>query len=561
MNVQPRESNGLARILVLGGYGVFGGRLARRLVAAGGIDVIVAGRSLPKAQAFCTLHGGTPAALDRDGDLAEALLRLRPCIVVDAAGPFQAYAGDVYRVARAATAAGAHYIDLADDAEFVSGITAVDADAKSAGVTVISGASTVPAISAAVLDALTEGLQSVSVVGSTILPGNRAPRGLSVVQAIVGQAGRPLRMWRGGRWVERPAWGDLERTDLAIDGRPLGRRYASRIGAPDLILFGDRYKARSVTFAAGLELKLMHFGLWALALPARFGLVTSLGKLARPLKWAADRLERFGSDRGGMMVRAIGRNAEGKAIERRWTLIAEACDGPEIPATPAFLLCRKLIETGQSVPRGATPAVGLLSLAEIEEGLAPLAIRFARTDCPAPPLMHRVLGADAMAMPEAWRRLTDIQDCDHFAGEASVERGTSLLSRLVGRLFGFPEISDRVRVEVTKEKMRHGERWTRRFDGKVFVSHLSRRSRDDHGILRERFGPFSFVMRLRARSGMVEWPVERWAFAGMPMPNGLMPRSQTTEYVDEQGRFRFDVGISVPVAGFLVRYRGWLAPI
>ena len=74
-------------------------------------------------------------------------------------------ADDPYRVARAAIAAGAHYIDLADDGAFVAGIGALDEEARAAGVAVISGASSVPAISAAALDELVPGLATVAVVG------------------------------------------------------------------------------------------------------------------------------------------------------------------------------------------------------------------------------------------------------------------------------------------------------------------------------------------------------------------------------------------------------------
>ena len=42
----------MSRILVIGGYGGFGARLTRRLIAAGH-DVLVAGRSADKAAAFC----------------------------------------------------------------------------------------------------------------------------------------------------------------------------------------------------------------------------------------------------------------------------------------------------------------------------------------------------------------------------------------------------------------------------------------------------------------------------------------------------------------------------
>ena len=127
------------------------------------------------------------------------------------------------------------------------------------------------------------------------------------------------------------------------------------------MLFPDRYRARSVLFHAGLELTLMHLGLWLLAMPVRFGLVRSIAPLARPLKWIADRLESFGSDRGGMVAYAIGRDSDGDAVERRWTLIAEAGDGPQVPPTPALLLALRLIG-GEAMTAGARPAVGLLTL-------------------------------------------------------------------------------------------------------------------------------------------------------------------------------------------------------
>jgi hypothetical protein len=559
----------LARIIVLGGYGVFGGKLARRLIAETSADILVAGRSLDKAQAFCRSFGGTPVAIDRDAGLPSALAEHRPDIVVDAAGPFQAYGDDPYKVARATIAIGAHYVDLADDADFVAGIGALDAQARTARVAVISGASTVPAISSAAADALTAGLTHIALIDTAILPGNRAPRGLSVVRAIVGQVGRPLTAWRGGTWTTPVAWADTKRVTLAVDGvLPVERRRASRIGAPDLLLFPKRYGARSVEFRAGLELGLLHEGLRTLGWLVRFGVLRSLLPLTRPMKWTADRLEGFGSDRGGMLVRVVGRNADGEGIERTWTVIAEAGDGPEIPPTPALLICRTLVahidaaDDTRSLPMpGAFPAVGLLTLAEIEAGLAPFAIRFERRERPAVPLLERALEPEATAMPAAWRRLADVHDIERFAGMASVERGTGLVSRMVGAVFGFPPAADHTPVEVTKEVMPAGEDWTRRFGRKEFVSHLSRRRGDGPGILRERFGPFSFIMRLAVREGRVHWPVESWRFLGIPMPKVLMPQSETFEFVDAAGHFNFDVGIAAALAGRVVRYRGWLRPI
>jgi saccharopine dehydrogenase-like NADP-dependent oxidoreductase len=138
----------LSRILVIGGYGGFGARLTRRLVDRGH-KIVVVGRSLDKARAFCAnLTGAEPIAADRNGDLGGLFERAAPDLVIDAAGPFQ---GSDYRVALACARAGIPYVDLADARGFVAGIDALDAEATAAGVAIITGASSVPALSGAVV--------------------------------------------------------------------------------------------------------------------------------------------------------------------------------------------------------------------------------------------------------------------------------------------------------------------------------------------------------------------------------------------------------------------------
>jgi len=114
------------RILVLGGYGVFGGRLAELLSDTEGIELIICGRSLSRASDFCEHHHGKasirPHELDRAA-VAEALKTERPNLVVDASGPFQNYGDEPYGVIKACIAAGTDYLDFADAADFVFGVS------------------------------------------------------------------------------------------------------------------------------------------------------------------------------------------------------------------------------------------------------------------------------------------------------------------------------------------------------------------------------------------------------------------------------------------------------
>ncbi|MBN9269632.1 MAG: saccharopine dehydrogenase NADP-binding domain-containing protein, partial [Mesorhizobium sp.] len=82
------------KLLIVGGYGTFGGRIVELLENEPRLTVLVAGRSLSRAKAYCRARAGARATLlptifDRDGDLAAQLAGLRPDIVIDASGPFQ----------------------------------------------------------------------------------------------------------------------------------------------------------------------------------------------------------------------------------------------------------------------------------------------------------------------------------------------------------------------------------------------------------------------------------------------------------------------------------------
>jgi len=550
------------RILVIGGYGVFGGLLSRRLAQDPQIDLIVAGRSRAKALAYCRQHGGRALAMDMSGDIEGDLRTIEPDMVIDAAGPYQIYGDDLYRVVRAAIACGAHYLDLADDVGFVAGIGQLDDAAKAAGVTVLSGCSSVPAISSAAADRLSHGLDRIDSVETFILPGNRAPRGLSVIRAILDQVGKPLKVWEGGRWCRRLAWSTSERVEPEVEGVPaIGPRRASLIGVPDLALFPDRYKARTVRFLAGLELRFMHDGLVVASWLVRLGLASTLIPLARPLQWIADRLKIFGTDRGGMQVTVRGWTKDGEARAERWTLVAEAGDGPEIPPTPAYVLAKGLVSDHSHLEPGARPCLGELDLDEITVGLAPFAITSAFASTPITPLFEAVLGARFASLPAPIRRLHAILDRDTFEGRASVERGAHPVARLIGWIFRFPPATPDVAVQVEMVRKRAGETWTRTFGQARFRSHLSRPETAQTGDIRERFGALTFALPLSIGQGELHYPVKRGWFAGViPLPKALLPVSEAHEAVDAEGRATFDVALSLPGVGPIVRYRGWLEP-
>ena len=115
------------KVFIVGGYGIFGGRLVELLENESRLTLLVGGRSRAKAESFVKSRGNAkahliPVAFDRDSDVAAQLSAARPDIVVDASGPFQNYGDRPYRVVEACLKLGVHYLDLADGSDFVTGL-------------------------------------------------------------------------------------------------------------------------------------------------------------------------------------------------------------------------------------------------------------------------------------------------------------------------------------------------------------------------------------------------------------------------------------------------------
>lgn len=355
------------RLLVLGATGVFGSRLVERLAREPGFELVLAARNRAKLAVLADSLGPptTFRCVDRKQIGTADLAGIDG--VVDAAGPFQ---DSGMHVIEAALAARVHYIDLADARAFVAAIPRFDAAAQAAGIAVICGASSIPALSHAVIDELTAGWREIETIKVGIFPGNRAPRGLSVVEAILSYAGQPVRVFVEGEWRLLPGWGRTHRWSIA----GVGPRWASVCDTPDQDLLVQRYSpTRSAEFFAGVELSVMHLGLALLCWPVRLGLVRSLRPTARLLHRIATWLRPLGSDRGAMAVEVTGRDGAGRAARRVWTLDATGDAGPYVPVLPALAVLRRLRDRPR-LPHGAATCAGLLSLGEMDADFDSLGI-------------------------------------------------------------------------------------------------------------------------------------------------------------------------------------------
>ncbi len=347
------------RVAILGGYGNFGGYVARALAGDPNIELVICGRDEAKARAFAeSLSTANPAsgAVVDIRDPADSLRAIAPDLVIHTVGPFQQ---QDYRVAQAVIDCGAHYCDLADARSFVCGIDSLDAAAKAAGVAVIAGASSVPCLTGAYLDEAAK-VMTVEEVDYGISAAQQTNRGLGTASAILSYVGRPFTMLRGAGMRRVWGWQGLHSHVYP----ELGRRWFGYCDIPDLDIFPARYPhLKTMRFAAGHEIASLHWGTWLLSWGVRLGLLPRLDRWASTLLRASFLFDPLGSDRSGFHMFIRGRDAAGNTVERRHWMIARQGHGPNIPCMPVILIARKLA-AGEGIAPGARPCLDLITLDE-----------------------------------------------------------------------------------------------------------------------------------------------------------------------------------------------------
>lgn len=537
------------RILILGGYGTFGGRLAH-LIAGLPVQVLIAGRSLAKARAFCAdlPPQFQPLHLDR-ADIATALATHQPDLLVDASGPFQR--AD-YTVPRACIAHGVHYLDLADASDFVCGIDQLDPQAQAAQVTVLSGLSTFPALSGAVVQEIAKRMR-IETLTIGIAPSPHAGMGLNVMRAVLSYAGAPLQHGL----TKITGLCSTRRATIGPPGHvPLRPRRFALVDVPDLRLMPMHLPTlRDIWIGAGpLPTPLLRC-LVGLARLRSWGIVPPLAPLA-PLAHRVLNALRFGEDRGGFYVTATG---EGRRMS--WHLLAEGADGPRIPSMAAEIIIRHALAGRMPAP-GARTALGAMTLQDFQDIFAKRSIRTGWQNDQAAALYPRVLGAAYDQLPPQVQAIHAATTSQTWAGEAQVTQGATALGRLIGRIFGFPTRDATVPVTVRFDRSQPDptkpcqETWTRDFNGRILVSHQTA-----NGVMiDERFGPVTVTLAVQVRDGALHLIPRSWRLFGVPMPRVFLPSGPTYE-TETQGRFRFHVDIRLPLLGRMVLYRGWLTPV
>lgn len=177
---------------------------------------------------------------------------------------------------------------------------------------------------------------------------------------------------------------------------------------------------------------------------------------------------------------------------------------------------------------------------------------------PEMPLYRRALGKQFDEMPTPVRQMHEVTGASVARGQSEITRGRSVLARLIGWVARLPAAGSDVLVTVDFIPRDGVEQWRRTFGSSGFQTTLEA-SRRHEGHLVERLWPMAFLLEVPADEKGLTMELRGMWFMGIPMPGFLWPHIAASERVVE-GLFAFDVSISAPVAGLVIRYRGRLHP-
>lgn len=185
----------MRRVLIAGGSGFFGRRVAE-LLRADGMRPLIAGRS-------------AEVALDVE-DAASLRAAMRPGdVIVDAAGPFQSR---TTALAETAIQMGADLVDLSDSLQYTRRIAVLDTRARERDVAVVSSCSAVSTVAAALVRL--SGVDRPVRVSALLAPASRETANPGTVRALLASVGAPIEIWRDGRSEPARGWREARNFEL-----------------------------------------------------------------------------------------------------------------------------------------------------------------------------------------------------------------------------------------------------------------------------------------------------------------------------------------------------------
>lgn len=259
----------MAKVLVLGAYGLAGREIVRGLIEKTELAVVASGRNEAKLAALASRLDGTrlrtrvldaydPNALTRAAEEAD--------LVINAVGP---YAERGPQIAMRVVQAGRAYVDFANEQSHYRQIQDLDATAREKGVPLVTGAGAIPGISTLVAALAARRISDVQSVEMFYAQGRtpEADGGLGSMLSVILESGLGSVTLRDGTHAPLRL-GEEQRTEILPE--PFGSTSMIRFPTLDALVVPQKVPLRSLaTYWAIGEVPPGFFALLRLLQPHR----------------------------------------------------------------------------------------------------------------------------------------------------------------------------------------------------------------------------------------------------------------------------------------------------
>ncbi len=249
------------QVLILGGSGRVGARVASDLIAHTDSDITITGRDATKAERMAAFLGPRVRVLRLDLEEQTALQQAiaQANLVVHCAGPFH------YRDARVLKSCidqGVPYIDVSDHPSFTRKALDLQAPAQAAGVTAVVNTGIFPGISNSMVRAGVEQLDQAETIHLSYVVGGSGGAGITVMRTTFLGLQKPFTAWIDGQWQTIKPYSDRETIQFPA---PYGRQGVYWFDMPETFTLPDTFPVKSVITKFGTVPDFYNYLTWSVA--------------------------------------------------------------------------------------------------------------------------------------------------------------------------------------------------------------------------------------------------------------------------------------------------------
>jgi hypothetical protein len=358
------------KVVVYGGDGFFGRLVVQDLLKHSCVNVVIASRQ-PNTSFFQEAASRATFYQSDLNDYASVLATIDGAqLVICCAGPFQ---GMGLNLLRACIEKQIHYIDIADDRDFVERAYTLTSAVRASGITALVGCSVVPGLSSLLTEYCRQTVGDVRRTRIFITPGTKNPRGNGSFACLLTTAGKAFQIPCGGGMRTVTGWSGRERVEFPP---PIGSRAVYFVvDIADYWTQRHYFGADTIEFKIGSEMEFLNRSLGLLRWARVLLRLEDTKRLLVPSRLLVQLAAPFGSTQGALMLGVTGSQGQvwisvyaeerGERIPAllpsiaAQMILAGELNRPGIPPLPTWLpFVRLLQELGKRHVRAAVRSEG-----------------------------------------------------------------------------------------------------------------------------------------------------------------------------------------------------------